>query len=1590
MFAATMLAELPLGAQLGLPADTLIRSIRFETRAPVDDILVETTTGGFVAIQVKTRLDYGKSPTSVFGSVVDQFARHWALASGRAVEEPWARPPDPERDRLVLVIGRGSSNTVIRLEEALGSGIRAGVTDAVLEDVRTTFLVGVEATWQAIGYTPAIGELDKLLAVVRVIVVDTAGADRQVAVEQLRGVAADRTDADALFVAAVDACLAAMRGREGLDAPSLRSHMVALGLRLQAPASMEGSVVALRAYSQRVAAHLQSYEDLGAGAGRLNVPRDCMPDVVAAAEAGSMVVIGEPGAGKSAVLSALSRELRARDAEVIELAVDRLPVTGLDALSRELGLQAPVLDVLQSWPGIDRAYLVIDALDATRGGPSEAVFRALIDGVLSIEGGRWHVIASIRTFDLRMGRQFRQLFSGQPVSALTDPNFPDVRHVSVPVWTPREFTTILAASPGLALALESAGEKLTALVKVPFNTRLLADLLSRGTDPSSFSGVTSQSRLLGRYWQDRVEAHGTQAEASLRQLVRWMVEGHTLRMPRQALDPAFAGIADMLEGEGVLARPHGDRFLAFRHHILFDFAASRLYLDPYDLEQSIRTLSSESGAALALAQALAFALDETWEQDPSRRAPFWQVAGALLESDDTDPVAKTVAARLGSELPVSAADIDGILLALGPKEEQVRGRQMVRHVLGALSVRSEDKLPIRLEPWLALAVGLADRLRDSITVAWALRLLLHILVPRVDRATAEAAELGVASRILLCASLDAGQDQYVASAIGYVAKTYATDPLASRNALARLLQADRLAIHAPEEMTWLAEGAPDIEASDPAFLAEIYRVIFNFQVSDQTQVPMGSSQILPLTSSRRQNFEMARYALKEHFPTFLARHPEEAIDALSSAVAGQISEEGTHLPEEGLPAEVQIGGRAVQLVPDRSYIWAHDVENDYADDGEALIQAFVRHVKDAEPDEAIWLFKLLLARAQFAVLWSRLFYLAAARPELLGELAWPFASNPLFLNAEDTLKDAIDAVAAVYPSRSFEERAAFESMALDLPFSDRSNPAAARRIFHQRLFATIGEEHLAMAESRRLATPNPASGASRNERLMKISTGFVPGERNSRLEYSGLTNPSPAVVSIFEQGDEIIDKYELEGERPVTHDAAGMLDAVERLKDAIEEQQLTIPMAHAYASEPIIKACRALVADNGRPLDDARDGLARAAALVLFLVSSPSPGTDKDTEEAFARSAGWGSPAPRVDGAGLLYDLMAIDPALVDQLLPVLTRLLTDGHPAVRLMAVQRLTALWSDRREWMWQSIRAVAEEERNVGVLRYFVPQVLGRLTFAIDEVAPIVHALWGRFGGDAREGTTGKALSEALAELLAALWVWRGHEPSGVLVRSLLDSPTSDEGVLFSIVTVTRASIVAGYGTDNREDPRRRGQALLAQTIESCARNVEAYYRAPADNRDEAFAAKNIHVLDHGIMQIYFAAGVRSSGADSPGQVPTKFLWDIAPLVLRAGDVGSSRTIHRIVELADHGLTQAPELSFAIAAHAILTAGSLHGYHQEAMGADLFVRFIGRCLADQRGLFDDPNRRKQLISCLDVFIEGGWPSARKLLYQLPELLQ
>ena len=118
-FGACILAEKPVDERLNL-GNASPRWLRFETNAPIDDILVSTSRDGYLAIQTKTTVSLSADMATPFGETISQFVRHWLACREGDGDSEWNRPMDSSRDRLVLAVSRKAPKTVREdLPEAL-------------------------------------------------------------------------------------------------------------------------------------------------------------------------------------------------------------------------------------------------------------------------------------------------------------------------------------------------------------------------------------------------------------------------------------------------------------------------------------------------------------------------------------------------------------------------------------------------------------------------------------------------------------------------------------------------------------------------------------------------------------------------------------------------------------------------------------------------------------------------------------------------------------------------------------------------------------------------------------------------------------------------------------------------------------------------------------------------------------------------------------------------------------------------------------------------------------------------------------------------------------------------------------------------------------------------------------------------------------------------------------------------------------------------------------------------------------------------------------------------------------------------------
>jgi hypothetical protein len=1071
-FAVHILARLPVGGRFGINNVALPVAIRLETGTSLDDIEVTQSDGSALHLQSKTSALLSTAENAPLTKTGKQLAG-WmaeAKASGGA--------PDPTSNAAVLAVRSDAARTLDDLEAGcrafdLGGGWATTKAQRNLAQQKAlgTLETIITGAWTALrGAAPSDADLVDMARSFHIVrfAMDEGDADWREASTLLgRHLYGD----DAAGDAPLRDLRGIMRDLIGNGAPADRAGLLR-ALRRRGHDDVgtpryDKDVARLRTVTDAELGRLRVHGQLPL-AGGITITRESDAPLEDAIKSGSLLVVGEPGAGKTGSLVHAATLLIDEGAYVVFLSVDRFPGVAIAAdLTSELRLDHDLIEVMAAVPGSQPKYLIIDALDAARGGPAESVFATLIERTRAELADDWTVVASIRTFDLRNGRRYRAAFAGAPADAThSDTGLAAIRHFSVPRLTDTDLAAAGAASTEIAALLAAASPTLAELLRNVFNLSLAAELLADGTDPAGFAGIGTQSGLIDTYEDRRMPTTGmTQAAADA---VAAMTASRRLTVRK--VDIRHSDVDKVIQA-GVLAST-GD-LVGFAHHVLFDHVAGRYHLAWHDPDRLIAQLEGDTSAALLLAPALRFAVERIWRGDNPGRPQSWQLVCGIFSAPTVDPVLGNVALRIVSENVGEVGDLEGLIdrIQASPDEASLislLGRLSRFVAMEIDAIRSIA--PTRALAWATFAEKLAGTGR--LPLIDPARVLMHALFEHADLADAALLErFGRAARLILefAWSQSLPLQATSGSAIRFVGKSFASDVPASKALLDRILREPHFSAHADREAHWLTEQIRPIAAADPAFAAEVYRCIYGQMITDTATSAFGGhrSRIMPLSSNRRQDYEHSRWYLGKSIGRFLALSPHHGTRAVIDAGIGKAKSQGYGEPDE--PTVVVLGTAKVEFrgVDVEFNAW-NERDEDTPGREDDILANFVAFLRSC--DASAFAASVAAASTDYATssVWTRILGVASERIGEVGDLVWPTMATPDLIENSDTLRDAVRFAAAAWPSRTPDQKERFETMLLD----DSRRPEENRRKRWSRIvgriLALIPEDALSLAATRAL------------------------------------------------------------------------------------------------------------------------------------------------------------------------------------------------------------------------------------------------------------------------------------------------------------------------------------------------------------------------------------------------------------------------------------------------------------------------------------------------------------------------------------------
>lgn len=1420
-----------------------------------------------------------------------------------------------------------------------------------------------------------------------------------------------------------------------VTAGSLRRTLVAEGLALCSPADFAADLKRLSEQTAQNLKRLKEHTLLRFGPApkdEIHVNRSAERIALRGAIAQRhLLLTGDPGCGKSGLIAEVVEEFQQESRPVVLLLAEEL-FSGPWELGRNFpGFDHALDEILAQWPNGSRGVLITDALDAVRDADKQRLLRGLLRSVQTGQSG-WTVLASVREYDLKHGRELREAFPGEGVPDHSLSDFSGIAHFHLKNLNEAQLDDLARHREEIRPFVENAraSAKSGGFHRSPFYLRLAADLLSHDVSPARLADLTSPAVLLRRFWEVRVSggAGAENRELALRLVCQRMLELRSMVLSAKELNLQAAELNALreLRSRGILQTPAlrfgavvGEENIQFTHHLLHDYAIARAVI-PATRTRFCEFVKRDPLLAVFYRQSFLFALEELWDIDPSR-TEFWQSALQLEGESQLHGITRILAPLLAARRVETPADLQPLVTPIElSADRDSPDHRALRHLASGLQDAGEKMIHAGIPGWYYLAQRLAERVAADVSVEQALVQIFHrLLQVGVSKVPVQRQQLNLAGRLLLKHHITKPVEKAWVGAgmvsIEAVCRTFDAAPLESEASLLELLTPERVAKFPHNDFHELADELKHLGAGGRTIIVRLFEAAFGVEPEPGAWVERGSA-IMGMRFQTSDEWNMVHYMLAGFYEGAANEDAgllaELACIAWNAAVRRRAGSRGR---EQIRLATLQFRGMQCQLLEDYSHIWGREFEHEE----NRILSRFETLLKSwAEAGDAKKLEAALdgfLRRNRASLLWNIFLETAAAHPDPLGLWLEPVLAEPVFLSHPDYVYAGTALLGALHRLGDVARRERLERLVEELPSKIARYPEEddesiqRRRAYAQnRLLKALDEANIVSPALRRLrAERAEADALVENERARGARVTSHTLSPEEIVEQAGVDLQKPANREMFQMREAL--KPLLARENQKTDQTA--LDAnwhvIIECEELIAKHEKQFPKMAEDLWGHLVGACENVIRHAEWPKENSRWQKIREILLKASRDSSPKA-REESAEDSWPS---WGWPAPRLDAARglpfLAYRMGKLDSAMA----AALRKLLHDPSHPLRFNFADRLGLLESVAPDVMWELIDSFVKQESRFSVLEMVI-LTLNRLSAA--SARPMMERLNLITTRAKRDAAADNHIHETIAHTYLFRFLRTGDSECERHVTELIEECDTERGSK-ALGPQLHACRDGGWMTagdavtiePQTEAVRARTWHFLAQLLRSAQRKLAEHRaeleRLHAAGKFESEAGKDtkaksdyaMRLVDGIAMQLFFASGAhdekttKEKGLLSPPQLQ-RFWTEASPLFSALAAELHPHTANQIVETLHHLLPCSPREVFLLACRSIMSS-SAAGLQHESLAVGNVVKLIERALADHRELFqpqDGGECLTALLQVLDLFVEAGWGEARRLTHRLEEI--
>lgn len=1324
------------------------------------------------------------------------------------------------------------------------------------------------------------------------------------------------------------------------------------------------------------------------------------------------IVIGEPGVGKSYSLRKVCEELLNDNTTCLYLPVDILGENPEEYLKREYRIENGLINYLNIQTennGIKTGIIIFDSFDSARSDTARKAYIELIYRAVKELNDKWKVIVSVRTYDAKKSQKLIELFECESYSNNNKPytkNDIKCQHFNIPKLSEQEILSTNKIIPQIDEIYSKSTYDFKQLIRTPFNLWLLERILKTNDDTTIFSLVNSEIQLLNLFWIERVTKVdiNEKKKAILIHTAQKMTTEKKLILNRIDIHDSTSAEewSELFSSEVLMYQTKKELEFSFSHNILFDYAVSHLLMED-NSKSLISFISEDPSRPVFLRPSLNYYFTNIWYNDLNT---FWDINIAMLKNSNN------YVNLFGRIIPpyvavIEMRDIEDFkhlseICSAGNPEQF---NQAIQNLFRAYNVAYNNRIN-KDTIWIKVLEYVSDKKHVDFIWEYASH-LNKVLVQSDDQDINKIC--GQLGRELMTWILDERNNNHkeFLDSIGnrfcipIITETYKYNRDESKLLLNRILALISEENFPINYIYWLTNSIEKIWPTDPDFVGEIYETVFGHTESSEEKTGMGTP-VLPMTSTRRQDFESCHYNLIRKYNEFLITTPEVATKVCIQISNFYIIKEhiGLYLKKDARIEDLYEkfkfrNGESVYLT-DNSYIWGNNISHHEPLEIAEILFSYIE--KLAKEKNIVLLTKILdifRDNVYAAFFWSRLLETASNAPDILAKELYDLCISPQVLTGSDTIYSIGLLLEKGYIFFDDRQKAKIEKTIINLVEGiEEKNKIEIYGQKRERLLSCIDIENFVTEEGRRLKENlKHKKDVSKNEPLVKFESGFESFDEKKWLQHDGADLSKPETDEILKLGNSI-DPFDTTwiNKKPTIEAIEEVFPQVKllftKLLSEPDIDKKVNSLSWSKLSSTVERITYGIVDVENEIYSICREILLKSASLPW-----PKPDPERDDNYDF----GAHSREPRNEAAQGLPVIYAHKPD--DEVLSTIKSLASDPVPSVRMLIAMNLWRIHGHSSKEFWEIANEIAAKESNIIVLNW-LSSTIGK--FVNKDEQKTISTLQ-KYIDKVIFKTNDKKSSRSTLSLITYLAVKNNPwaiEKLDELNKKPLENSEIICQVLFNLIDhyITPITI----SSEDQKEYAYNAIRIVENTTKYAINEIHLVRRSCTTNIDKNTwekLHKIFQIIDQVISRFYFSSVFEPSNKPAKNYSKTQladFYNSVKHIYNSIIDFANDEdngimfapTAHHFMETLS-GLLEIDPHGILDLAAGLAKSSAPFGYNLDSLAVREVVKLVDNIMANHRYIFqEDDKSLKNLLDLLDVFARAGWIEARQLLWNLDEI--